>query len=108
MHPVIAIATVALAAIWSTADAQVRGPAGMPCGIRASVVERLVGEYSESQQAVGLAAGNRAVVELFVSVDGRSWTMLVSFPNGNSCLLANGTDWQGRGQVARGQTSHGS
>jgi hypothetical protein len=83
-----------LASIWSTADAQILEPTGIPCGVRTNVIQQLADQYGETQREVGLAPKNGVVVELFASGDGQTWTILVSLPNGRACLLANGTDWQ--------------
>jgi hypothetical protein len=39
---------------------------------------------------------------VLTSDDGATWTIIVSMPNGMSCLLAAGEDWQVVQQVAQG------
>ncbi len=41
----------------------------------------------------GLANAGKAMFELFVSEKG-SWTVVVSEPNGSSCILVSGESWQ--------------
>lgn len=63
----------------------------LPCGERAEIVEMLEAKYKEVGQARGLVSNTR-IVEIFVSPD-KNWTMLVSFPNGSSCIMASGQEW---------------
>ena len=68
------------------------------CGKHDELVSRLESGYGETVRAVGVASPG--IVELFTSDDGASWTILVTQPNGVSCLLAAGESWEPR--VARG------
>ncbi len=61
------------------------------CGPRARIIELLETRYQEKASAIGLA-GNGGVVELYTSEKG-SWTLLLTQPNGISCLIAAGGDW---------------
>ena len=62
-----------------------------PCGDRAAIVKKLDARYKESNQARGLASATQ-IVEVFVSPT-KTWTMLVSYPNGTSCIMATGQEW---------------
>ena len=62
------------------------------CGPRSEIVERLGTKYHEVGTWVGVA--QIAIVELFTSADGGYWTVIVSYPNGTSCLLAYGYGWR--------------
>ena len=42
---------------------------------------------------LGLAK-NGSVIEVLTSDDGETWTILVSQPNGSSCLVAVGEGWE--------------
>ena len=77
--------------------------AQMACGKRAQVVKMLESRNAETPVSVGLAA-NGAVVEVFATVDGTSWTILMSMPDGRTCLMAAGESWMSVTQVA-GQLS---
>ncbi|SDF21753.1 hypothetical protein SAMN04488117_1031, partial [Celeribacter baekdonensis] len=59
------------------------------CGQRDQVLERLGTQYGESRQSIGLAPNN-GVVELFASTETGTWTLLMTQPNGVSCLIASG------------------
>ena len=63
----------------------------LPCGERAMIVKTLESKHKEVGQARGLVSDTR-MIEIFVSPD-KSWTMLVSFPNGMSCIMASGQAW---------------
>ena len=59
---------------------------------REYVVERLEAEYQEVREALGVT-NTGAVVELFTSKDGETWTIIVTLPNGMSRMVAAGEAW---------------
>lgn len=63
----------------------------LPCGDRTAIVKKLEAQFKEVGQARGLVSDTR-IIEVFVSPD-KNWTMLVSFPNGMSCIMASGQAW---------------
>ena len=63
------------------------------CMTHAEVEKQLGTKYAESPVALGLAS-NGSVFEVFSKADGTSWTMVVTLPNGTSCLLAEGEAWE--------------
>ncbi|MGG7644944.1 hypothetical protein ACQ5SP_09090 [Rhodovulum sp. YNF3179] len=75
-----------LATLWAAQS----GTAGvMACGDRQTVIDRLETRFGETRQSIGLGRGDR-VVELFASTETGSWTIIVTRPDGVSCLLATG------------------
>jgi len=62
---------------------------GRNCATREKVVTRLADGYGESRQAIGLGANNQ-VVETFANLESGTWTVLVTMPNGLTCLVASG------------------
>ena len=76
---------------------------GMPCAPRDRMLEIVIDRLGEVRQATG-TAGRGATVELFAGPDG-SWSILLHLPDGRSCLMANGSDFEAtRGlQPARGR-----
>src|SRR5262245_32848661 len=62
------------------------------CGPRTEVRSQLAQKYSEAPAAIGLASAG-ALIEVLTSDDGSTWTILVSRPNGTSCLVAAGEEW---------------
>ncbi len=69
-------------------------PAGAQaaCGDRDKFIILLGESYAERPVAIGLTASGR-VVEVFTSPSG-SWTMLVTYPNGVTCVVATGNSWE--------------
>ncbi len=84
---IVGLLTVNLAA--PGAQAQQMGPL---CEARTTVLKMLNGNYAEKPNAMGLA-NNGTVVEVLRSEDG-SWTIIMTAPNGVSCMLASGKHWQ--------------
>ena len=60
---------------------------------RAEVERQLGANYAEAPVAMGLAS-NGSVFEVFSKADGTSWTMVLTLPNGTSCLVAEGEAWE--------------
>jgi len=65
------------------------------CGERSAIVERLSSKYGESRKSMGLNHNN-GVVEVFASEETGTWTILLTMPSGQSCLIAAGQNWEGR------------
>ena len=63
------------------------------CLARAEMVARLADQYGESRQAIGLA-GPTQVLELFASPTSGTWTITVTTPSGQTCLLAAGDHYE--------------
>ena len=72
--------------ITSTAAAQ------MACLPRTDIISKLAEKHKEKQIAIGLETGGR-LIEVFTS-DSGSFTILVSYPNGISCIASSGENWQ--------------
>lgn len=66
--------------------------AQMVCGNHADIEKRLESGYQETRAAVGLAA-NGGLIEVYTSEKG-TFTVVLTRPNGLSCLLAVGENWQ--------------
>ena len=62
------------------------------CVVRNDAVEQLGKKFGEAVTARGLSQNGKAMTELLVS-DSGSWTVLVSDPAGQSCIIATGEDW---------------
>lgn len=69
------------------------------CGKRAEVVSQLAERFQESSVALGLAS-NGGLLEVLTSGNGATWTIILTMPNGVSCLVAAGKDWQPVARVA--------
>lgn len=67
--------------------------AGQKCNTRASIHTQLAEKYKETPIASGITASG-ALVEIFSTSDGRTWTMIITAPNGLSCLVGSGEAWK--------------
>lgn len=79
----------------SGAMAQVQGPAQarQQCDERTKVLGHLANKYQEAPVAIGVTSAG-GLVEVLSTGDGNTWTIIVSKPNGVSCLLAAGEGWR--------------
>ncbi len=76
----------------TTARAQTQPPA-QQCDQRARVVGHLAQKYNETPVAIGITASG-GMVEVLTTGDGGTWTIILSNPNGTSCLVAAGEGWR--------------
>lgn len=95
----IACVAAAAALIAAPAYAQSAGP-GPACVKRADLIKHLEAKYHEAPSAVGIA-DNGALLEVFSSKSGETWTVTVTMPNGISCMVASGQQWQDVPRVAQ-------
>ncbi len=91
---IIIAALIAGMAVAPVAQAQ------MACGTRDSVVAKLGDKYGEVRKGVGLA-GPTAIIEIWVSEATGTWTILKTTPNGLTCIMAVGDNWQDDAAVKR-------
>jgi hypothetical protein len=95
----IACVAAAAALIAAPALAQTAGP-GPACVKRADLLKHLEAKYHEAPAAVGIA-DNGALLEVFASKSGETWTVTVAMPNGISCMVASGQQWQDVPRIAQ-------
>ncbi|MDX1576616.1 MAG: hypothetical protein R3285_10510 [Kiloniellales bacterium] len=81
------------------------GPAaaqGVPtaCAKRDALISQLANRYGEVPVAIGVANGR--LVELLTAKDGITWTIILTNPQGISCLIASGDGWRPITPVADG------
>ena len=86
----------------SFAAAALLGPVGahaqtksqtLLCDQRASIIGHMAEEYREAPVAIGVTSTG-SIVEVLTTGDGTTWTIIVSNPNGTSCLIAAGEGWR--------------
>jgi hypothetical protein len=82
------VLVAALVTVVPAAAAQQRA-----CAKRGDVVDYLAGKYRESPVAIGLA-NSGGVIEVLASPSGGGFTIIITMPNGVSCLIAAGENWQ--------------
>lgn len=71
------------------------------CAPRAQVLDVIESRFRESRRAIGLT-GSQTVMELYASEGSGSWTILVTLPNGLTCLVAVGTGFEAEAAAAAG------
>ncbi len=92
MNTRILCATLALAiALPGASVAQSRN-----CGDRDTIVNRLSERYGESRSGGGLTHTN-GMLEIYTSEETGTWTILITLPSGQSCLVAAGEFWEDGG-----------
>ncbi len=68
-----------------------------------SELSSMLGQWlAEKLIARGLSANGR-MVEIYATDDGATWTMVVTTPEGQSCIVASGEAWAERAQSELGQ-----
>ncbi len=104
-----AAALVALALLAVGALPLGSGPAsaqGAPaaCGARDGLLSQLESKYGEVPVAIGVTGGVRGgqLIELLTAKDGMTWTLILTTPQGLSCLIASGEGWRPLAPVAEG------
>ena len=63
------------------------------CAERSFVLNELATKYRETRRAMGLAANN-TMMEMFASADTGTWTLTVTMPDGTTCMVASGTEFE--------------
>lgn len=63
------------------------------CNTHDNVVALLAGKYQEHIVALGVTNVG-GLVEVFESKDGATWTITVTSPHGQTCLVAAGEGWR--------------
>jgi len=76
----------------------------MLCNKRSEVMKNLSANYREAPTALGVSS-NGGVLEVMTSKDGKTWTVLLTKPDGTSCLVAMGNSWENVKYIAAGTNS---
>ena len=71
----------------------VAAQAQIACDKRDSIVAALGEKYGETRRGGGLTAPT-AIVEIWASDETGTWTIITTNPQGLTCIMAVGTDWQ--------------
>ena len=82
--------------VMATLALMVAAPAAMAqqyCAERHVVVDRLKTGYGESYAGGGLR-NETSVFEVWFSEEDGTWTILMTLANGQSCVMASGTNWR--------------
>ena len=67
--------------------------ASQACAKRDQVVQKLAERFGETLRSLGLQR-DTGVVEIYSSEETGTWTILMTRPDGTTCLLASGQLWE--------------
>lgn len=67
-----------------------------PCHTRQEMIARLAERYGEVPLAAGVTA-NGGLLEVLAGPNGATWSILITTPRGQSCLVAAGEGWRSQG-----------
>ncbi len=90
--------SASFALIAQTALAQ-NAAAQPQCNDRKQVLDLLAEKYKEAPVAAGVT-NNGGLVEVLTDAKGGTWTIIVTTPQGVSCLVAAGEGWRKMDQIA--------
>lgn len=82
-----------LVALTSATAAAAQTPSNAGCSTRDDLLNRLSEGFSEDPIALGVATSG-GVLEVLSSASGATWTIIITTPDGQSCLFASGESWQ--------------
>lgn len=102
MYKAAAIIACFLTALLSGAATAAETGPERRCEQRGAVLAFLSHRYSEKPVAMGLAE-NGGLIEVLASHDGQTFTIIVTSPEGRTCMVAAGEDWQA---IARHLSPH--
>jgi hypothetical protein len=88
----LALAAPAAALVFMPLAGLARAPTGPPCGERSAIVGVLGHTYGERLVGSGLSEAG-TLFEIYASRGG-SWTIIVTKPDGHSCLVGAGQGWE--------------
>ena len=71
------------------------------CAPREIVIERLGSKFSETLSGAGLQSAT-TIFEVWRSEEKGTWTILRTFANGQTCVMASGTSWRDAVKVPSG------
>jgi hypothetical protein len=85
---------LALAAATTVSPALANPPTA--CGPHPDIIKTLGDRFHETQSATALTSAG-TLLEVLTARDGSTWTIIVSRPDGLSCVVAAGQNWQDKG-----------
>ncbi len=86
---------VVTAALWAAVS--IPAHAQVVCADRRLVTDHLATNFEEQPIGTGLTFSGQAI-ELFVAQTG-TWTIVVTAPNGQSCIVSHGEAWHARPRI---------
>ncbi|MEM1076852.1 MAG: hypothetical protein AAF665_05895 [Pseudomonadota bacterium] len=86
-------AVVIFALVFGAQQGAATGLQDVICDDRDRLYERLVQVHGAIKRGQGMR-GPDAVVEVWVEPRTSEWALVQSYPNGTSCIVAMGNDWE--------------
>ncbi len=80
------------------AQAQAQAQAQPQCNERENVLALLAKKYQETPIAAGVT-NTGGLVEVLTDIKGDTWTIIVTTPQGMSCLVAAGEGWRNMSRI---------
>jgi hypothetical protein len=68
-------------------------PTGPVCGAHAEIAGKLAESYREKRIGYGILADGR-LLEMYSAAGGETWSLVVTWTSGMSCLMAVGQSWR--------------
>ena len=97
---ILGATALALALLLSLRPAAAATPSS--CLARADMTQLLASRYAEAPVAAGLSSDGH-LIQVYSTGDRATWTIVVTTPQGVSCVIANGEAWDMREKAALGQ-----
>ncbi len=97
--PTLAAALAGALLVASAAAVSARAEPQPTCIKRAELLQQLAAKFSEKPVAAGIA-DNGMLLEVYASLKGETWTVAMTLPNGVTCLVASGQEWQAIPRIA--------
>ncbi len=95
---IFAATAVALALLFAVGAPASAAPI---CATHKKVVEQLANGFSEVPIAIALTSDGN-VIEVFSGTDRETWTIVMTRPDGMSCLVAAGETWESLPELPSG------
>ena len=73
------------------------------CGERAKFIETLAKQHQEQPTSIGMTS-NGQIIEVLTSAKG-SWSIIITSPQGKTCLVATGEAWETVERIAMGPSA---
>lgn len=102
-HHYSRIARCCLAALALAATVSLAGTAAQAaeCGSRDLIIKQLGKQFAEERRATGMMRRS-GVMEIYVSKEKGTWTVLLTTPRGRTCIVAAGEMWEDMPILAAG------
>jgi hypothetical protein len=97
----LTVSAMALAAAMTSQPVSAQQQQAAPaCVKRTELLSHLSNKFQEAPVAMGVA-DNGALLEVFSTTDGATWTVALTMPNGVTCLVATGQSWENVPRMAQ-------